>query len=344
MTSIFSRIFPYRQSEGRTPFEDFFTVTFADVVTKSNLFRNEFVMWLFELELENIKLIRIETHRRFNEGIPDICVKVRDTDNRNYVAIIESKIDSCVGEGQLEAYDSILSNYWPEDWLKTLIYITKYNEDVGDYEEADNIEFRQHRWSDLYERLAEAMQKKPNEVGALECELLKFMEDWEMNGGINAAHLRSFVTCFDNRVGERLVDIQNDAWHASGLNNVLETIGQWKYYLSTGEQYSPAIRPYGFRIWMGFRYDRRDDNWNVDEVEIPSPAVTLCDYHGNIEQEIPQPSKFWTDSDSVEGWPNELWIRQPTPDRMPIYGEALYDYYRDFFETAFIEIRNMFEE
>ena len=303
-------------------------------------------MWLFEPELENIKLIRIETHRRFNEGIPDICVKVRDKDNRSYVAIIESKIDSCVGEGQLEAYDSILSNHWPEDWLKTLIYITKYNEDVGDYEESDNIEFRQHRWSDLYKRLAKAMQENPNEVGALECELLKFMEDWEMNGGINAAHLRSFVTCFDNRVGERLVDIQNDAWHASGLNNVLETIGPWKYYLSTGEQYSPAIQPYGFRIWMGFRYDRRDDDWNVDEVEIPSPAVTLCDYHGNIEQEIPQPSNFWTDSESVEGWPNELWVRQPTQDQKPIYGdgEALYDYYKDFFETAFVEIRNMFEE
>ena len=260
MTSIFSRIFPYRQSEGRTPCEDFFTETFVYVVSESELFKHKFVMWLFNqmLELENIR-IEIETYRRFGRLCPDICVEVQDTDNNRYVAIIESKIDSCQRNNQLQDYDNILVQNWQNYLSKTLVYITKYNEDVSDYNKSNNIEFRPHQWSDLYKMFAEAEQENPEEVGALEHELLKLMEDWQMNGSIDPIHLRSFITCFENEVGEKLAKIQDDALIASGLVNDLKMADKRirkKLYL--GEQYTRTIQRYGVRIWMGFRYDRRE--------------------------------------------------------------------------------------
>lgn len=342
MTSIFSRIFRYRQSEGRTPREDYFTETFADVLCKSKLFKDVFLMWLFdELELENIRSIRLETQKRFGNLRPDIFVMVRVTDNMSYVAIVESKIDSCVGEGQLEAYDDILSSYWPNAESRILVYITKHNEDVGEYEAPDDVMFRPHRWSELYKKFAEAKQERPEEVGALEHELMKLMEDWQMNGNINAAHLRAFTTCFDTGIGDRLATIPYDTWHDIGLNDVLELSGKWTHQWSyKGELYSPTIQPYGFRIWMGYRTDRRDDDWNVDELEIPSPCVTLCDYHGvgNIDQEFQKPSDDWIGPYAVEGWPNEIWVRQPT--QRPIYGVPFEEYYENFFQEAFVEIRD----
>lgn len=346
MTSIFSRIFSYRQSEGRSPREDFFTETFADVVSKSNLFKHEFLMWLFELKLENIKTNRIETQKPFGKRRPDICVEVQDTDNKSHVAIIESKIDSCVGEGQLEAYDNILSKHWPENWSKTLVFITKYNEDVSDYEKSDNIKFRQHKWSELHQRFAKAKQESSEEVGALEHELLELLEDWHMDGKINATHLRSFKTCFDNDFyygfGERLAEIPLEAWRDSGLedNDDLEMEGNWTWNFAwKGEHLSYKIQPYGIKIRMGFRCSRRDADWNVDNLEIPSPTVMIISGNG---QEFPQPNN-WTNPISVEGWTYGQWIRQPTEKDRPIYGDSLDEFYKRFFTKAFDEIKQAIE-
>lgn len=357
MSGIFSRIFPYRQRDRRTPQEDFFTETFAAVVSRPSLFRDEFVKWLFELEPENIKLPEIETQKHFDNGRPDICVEVRDTDNKSYVAIIESKIDSCERENQLKDYESILEKKWPEDSSKILVYITKYNEDVSDYENSAKLTFRQHKWSGLYKRFAKAKQISPERVGTLEHELLKLMEDWNMDGGcINAAHLRSFITLltccndkgFENGVGEMLTYPQSEAWKESGLDNYFkESKGnKWSSggkYRWKGEQYSPKEQFYGLRIWMGFRHDRGDNFWNVHDLGIPSPAVTLCHDSGRVDQEFPRPSGFWTDPGSVEGWTRERWIRQPMKHERPKYGDALEQYYKEFFQTVFNEIKEAIE-
>lgn len=339
MTSIFSEIFKYRQREGSTPKENFFTETFVAVVNRSNLFRDEFVRWLFGLEPEQIQRPpKITTHRTFDfdngHRRPDICVdEVRNTDNESHVAIIESKIDSYQRENQLNDYDSILVEEWSTDWLKTLVYITKYNEGVGVYQASEGINFKQRKWPDLYRTLATAMQENPNKVGALERELLKLMEDWHMNG-INAAHLRSFTTCFKEGVGNRLVEIQNDAWTASGLREFLGTkLQKNKAYL--GDQFSLPIQPYSVRIWVGFRCDRRDDDWDVDKLELPSPVVTIEELD-NVDQEFPNMPFPWIND--FEVYPETLWTRQPMNDERPRYGDPPDEYYQHFFQMAFHNI------
>ena len=353
MTSIFSEIFElfeFHQRKGWTPKEDFFTKTLVAVVNRSNLFRDEFVRWLFEpfeLEPENIQRPpEIVPHKFFNfdNGVrfPDICVEVRDIENNSYVAIIESKIDSRQRENQLNDYRNILVQKWPDDWSKTLVYITKYNENVNDYQGCNNIVFTQHLWSNLYNRLAIAKQIRPNKVGDLEHGLLTLMEDWQMNGNIKPAHLRSLITCVNTGVGERLAEIQDQAWYDSGLDDVWEntrTQGRWNYSEKwQGGQYSNENLTYGIRIWMGFRHDRRDPGWNVDDREIPCPAVSLARV-GDANNMFPQPVN-WTNPDGIEFFSGELWVRQPTQEEIqgiPNYGEPLRDYYNTFFMTAFTE-------
>jgi len=56
MASIFNRIFKYRQSEHKTPSEDYFTETFVAVLKRCKPLRFEFASWLMDdLETENVK-------------------------------------------------------------------------------------------------------------------------------------------------------------------------------------------------------------------------------------------------------------------------------------------------
>ena len=50
MSSIFNRIFRYRQREQRTPREDYFTETFVAVIEKYDELRIALVAWLTEGE------------------------------------------------------------------------------------------------------------------------------------------------------------------------------------------------------------------------------------------------------------------------------------------------------
>ena len=297
--------------------------------------------WLFEKDNIVRETVGIETQMPLNNRYPDILVKAGDTENKSYVAIIESKIDSCEGKNQLNAYEEILLTNWPSATSRNLIYLTKYNEEIQ-REQSDNLTFMNRNWSDVYNTFATAMKASSEQIGALECELLKLMEDWDMDGNINVAHLRSYTICFSEKVGEKLRKTQNDAWADSGIGKFLHDkfSGKWSYGYETGEQTSPEIRPYGAKIWMGFRVDRRDEVWNVDHLEFPSPAVTL-DLYGTIDQELPKSPQNWTKGNEI--WPDSPWVREPTAEEMLNFGEPLNGYYKDFFLKAFFEIQEVLE-
>ena len=106
---------------------------------------------------------------------------------------------------------------------------------------------------------------------------------------------------------------------------------------------NPAVnsQPYGVRLWMGFRFDRRDPVWDVDNLELPCPVVTLSPY-GQRNKQLPNPPKRWTGP--VEGMSqDDLWVRQPGQDQIPRVGDSLYDYYKEFFRIAFCEVREALE-
>ena len=124
MPGVFSRIFRYRQSESKSPSEDYFTETFVAVLEECKPLCTAFIEWLIgreNIERGNIKTVLIETQKTFAEGRPDIWVEVRDNADRRHVAIVENKIDARQGENQLSNYASILEGKRSVE-SRTLVY------------------------------------------------------------------------------------------------------------------------------------------------------------------------------------------------------------------------------
>ena len=349
MSGIFSRIFRYRQSESRTPSEDYFTETFVAVLERCEPLRTAFIEWLIDaenMERGNITSVRIVTQKRFAEGKPDIWVEVRDHADRRHVAIVENKIDARQGENQLSNYASILEGKRSAE-SRTLVYLTKYSEEPN-YQRRENICFKHRRWFDVYRTLAKVQHAAAPDCGDLGSELLRLMEDWNMDGTLSAAHLRAGVVYIDAKVEDTLRNAQDEAWEKSGIDKFLHgkwmPDKKWDYRSGPGAQTSPPIMPYGVRLKLAFRFDRHDEDWDVSELELPSPAVTVSPAP-NVQgdRELPQPPENWTGA--VEGmWEQNLWIRQPTKDQIPSYGDSLYDYYKEFFRKALYEFREELED
>lgn len=349
MSSIFSLIFRYRQSESRTPSEDYFTETFVAVLKRCKPLQAAFIEWLFGPESTHgqiIEEVRIETQMTFPKGRPDIWVEAPDDAGKRHVAIIESKIDARQGQNQLSNYASILATERNAE-SRTLVYLTKHSEEP-DFQGGENVCFKHCRWFEVYKTLAKVKQTAAPGCGDLGSELLNLMEDWNMDGTLSAAHLRAGVIYIDANVEEKLRSVQNDAWKESRIGEFLNSM--WMpntnrdKQAGPGAQISRPIMPYGVRLKMGFRFDRHDAVWDVSELELPSPFVTVSPApHHKGDRDLPQPPEGWTGK--AEGmWEQNLWIRQPTHDQIPGYGESLSDYYKEFFQTALSEFREALED
>ena len=107
MASIFDRIFRYRQSDSRTPREDYFTETLADVLEKHEALGAAFIGYL--TSCADIQRIDIQTQKRFADAQrrPDVFVTARDSANGRHVLIVENKIDALESENQLRGLHEI---------------------------------------------------------------------------------------------------------------------------------------------------------------------------------------------------------------------------------------------
>lgn len=344
MSSIFNRIFRYRQREQRTPREDYFTETFVAVIEKYDELRIALAAWL--AEVEGIRSVRIETQRDFavvdngNPRRPDVWMEAKDAQDARHWIIVENKIDSGEGENQLADYAKILE---AQSGLKskTLVYITKYTSETESCSR-DGVKFKHLRWPKIYDFV-----QKRNNHRELGVELLRLMEDWRMDGNLSAASLRAMVVSINYEVGGRLVELQNEAWISSGLANIIDgdKLGtkRWVVKLERGEQWIGGIPGYGIALWMGFRFDRRDKDWDVECIEFPSPFIAVTPDGKNKEygERIVNPSKHWTGP--VEDWIDYKWIRQPAEGEIPHLGKSLEEFYKMFFHEAFVELKQALE-
>ena len=136
MSSIFNRIFQYRQRKQRTPREDYFTETFVAVIEKCDKLSHAFAAWLAnDEERLNMQSVRMETQRGFiveDSGVgrrPDIWIEATDADDVRHWIIVENKIDSGEGENQLADYAKILEGA-SNLGSRALVYITKYSSET----------------------------------------------------------------------------------------------------------------------------------------------------------------------------------------------------------------------
>ena len=352
MSSIFNRIFRYRQREKRTPREDYFTETFVAVIKKYDELRIALFAWLAEEELQDIQSVRIETQRRFtipdsgNSRRPDIWMEATDTAGARHWIIVENKIDSGEGENQLADYAKVLEGALGLK-SRTLVYITKYSSGT-DHRSNEKVKFKHLRWSKVFNFLQSELQDA-NDRQELAVELLRLMEDWNMDGKLSTAHLRAAVICFDSGIGNKLTELQNEAFTSSGLGDLIDSKmngKKWSYTKQDrGAQSASEIPGCGIGLWMGFRFDRRDEVWSVDTFELPSPAVAVHPYGENdIGMRLERPSENWIEGvEGLDSWIKK-WVRQPVDGEAPRMGEPLDEYYKNFFHKAFEELKQALEE
>ncbi len=341
MLSIFNRIFQYRQSEQRTPREDYFTETFVAVIERYDELRRALAGWLAGLEVEKIWSVRIETQRSFSVADsgtprrPDVWMEVKDVDDACHWIIVENKIDSGEGENQLSDYAKILEACSGVE-EKTLVYITKFSSST-DPPSGKGVKFKHLRWPRVYDFLRKKL-RDANESWELVNELLKLMEDWNMDGKLSKSQLRSAVICFDSNVGHELKRIQDDAWKSSGIDSILVDEKKPKRWNQDFSTYWSDIPGYGINLWTGFRFDRRDEAWNVEDIELPSPFVAVKPIEKNKEigERLRQPSNHWEGPWEMEETNyNYKWFRQPVVGELPRLGEPLDEFYKNFFQQAF---------
>ena len=345
MASIFNRIFRYRQSDGRTPKEDYFTEIFVDVLEKHEALGAAFVGYL--TSCADIQRIDIQTQRRFGDAQlrPDVYVTACDSTDGRHVLIVENKIDALEGENQLRNYMGLLTQ--EEDAKsRTLVYITRSSGSDFD-KKSERAEFKHLYWFEVYEWIRSWVESPENNSGTsgeLISELLSLMEEWRMNGEITADDLRAAITHYTSLdYGRRLhVDIVDQAWRESEIQKALgETTGNWTYKTIQTEcwQYSPTITRFGVSIGMGYWFDRNDPTWDVARVGLPSAAVVIYQQDDPLPAEIQRPSKAWRkglgEDDPMGKW--ALWVR--TLDKTPRYGSSLSEHYRKFFRDAFNELK-----
>ena len=349
MASIFDRIFRYRESAGRTPREDYFTELFASVLEKCEYLGTAIVEKL--IDCNNVTKVVPEAQKNFINSRRRADMYATAWEGRQkHVLVIESKLDSVADENQLADYIGLLAAQDEDANSRTLVCITKKFEALNVpvlNELHPNVTFKHLKWSQVYGWIRECVEELegPNLTweGLLK-ELLALMEDWNMGGPISARSMRAALV-YHNFLGSgaRLVqELIEPAWRDSGNDGVLgPTEGNWRRYYPNGWQNSPGLDNYGrARIGMGFRFDRRDDVWDVDKMELPSAAVTIS---GGDEGGIPfpQPSEEWEEGPVPGMDDDDQWVRQTS--QPPRHGESLEDFYHAFFLQAFTEIRNVLQ-
>lgn len=143
MTSIFTRIYSYRQRENRNQKEDYLTEIFAFCLENDSVFLSDFFN-LLEIKNTSFENCTIQTQVQYPPfGRPDLEIICDDIH-----ILIESKVEHFERINQLTDYESILEDSIYED--KHLVYLTKYYE-----EKLLKKNFHLIRWFQIYDLINE---------------------------------------------------------------------------------------------------------------------------------------------------------------------------------------------
>ncbi len=139
--SLFQNLYKYKQSEKRNSKENFLTEIFAYCLEKDEKFKTAFLVKIGIKE--KVSLFEINTQVSDEEsGKPDISIRL----NKDTYILIECKVDSQQGEGQLERYSKILHK--DKSSKKYLVFLTKLFESTADF---PDIQFKAIRWHEIFD-------------------------------------------------------------------------------------------------------------------------------------------------------------------------------------------------
>lgn len=156
-TSLFTRVFSYRQRENNSPLENFLTEIFAYCLESDSKFRFDFFSYHLGIH-KKVKEIKIQTQAEYeNYGRPDIELNFDNTS-----ILVECKIEAIERENQLEDYACILRKHKPSSYSKHIVFLTKYYEhkEITDA----NIKLHLIRWYDIYDLIDDTHSQVTNQL------------------------------------------------------------------------------------------------------------------------------------------------------------------------------------
>lgn len=252
--------------------EDFFTEVFVAVLKRNIKLQKAFFDKFFFIS-EPYSEHRIQTQVSFH-GLenhetgsrPDILIQVKRPDfGKNEVVMIESKLGSGEGENQLARYADLLAEAFPEDWNRTLIYITRYydpkNANEVTVSASKPVNFIQLRWRDIYSfiNIIECRQD------SLVDEMALFMEEHGMTGKTNLIagdiqsmkNLPRLMQFMLNSLNEDIREkfISTVGVKPKPINDMINSLSSENYFMLVayiGDEMS---------ISLGYFFDREDPDY-----------------------------------------------------------------------------------
>ncbi len=336
-TDLFSRLFRYRPTHGRLPWEDWFTESFVAVLDR---YPKLGVAYASHLIGRDVDTADIETQRTFDNARPDMWVDARDADGGRHVVMVEHKMGALAEAPQLQAYERRLQGLTAE--TRTLVHIAGSSAPPDFDVTSDSVTFKSFKWFQVYRWLGRwtVSARSGGESTEFTDELLKFMEKWGMTIEISMNELVAATAYRTNQVEQRLKQILDSAWDDCGMTEALgETEGGWK----TDVEYhrSPRIVRHGVHVEYGFDFLREDAEWDVSRLQMPSAwvGIWLPDINGRCTLACPsgwkKPPRTWDEN----GERRVVWACEIEELRMR--GESLSALYVDFFAGAFKALKDV---
>lgn len=322
--SIFGRVFRYRQSDNRSPTEDFFTEVFVGTLESSDLLSKAFVGHLLDTDVDSV---RFETQKTVDQGILDVWVDAHDRDGRHVIAF-ENKIGAMEGHGQLHKYERYLGIQNAK--TKRLYYLTLHS--PTNFEpQVDGVEFRRMQWFEVYNWIKAWLPGHEQAIGqrsrVLVNEMLALMEEWNMATNLNVSDFAA-ATVYKTRVHGQLVHLMNVVFEKTGIPSTKSN--QWSYDYAQMTYDSAWIddKRDGVYLSYGFEFHRDDRYWSSTKLLLPAayfgitgPGVGECDLSGLSER--------WTDPPDTWQWASGSRVVQITS--LPIHGVDVGGKYLGFF-------------
>ncbi len=167
MSSLFSKIFSYREREYLSPLENFLTEIFSYCLKHDLEFRQDFFTICLNVNIDNIKF-EIETQKSYDKyGRPDIEVICSDS-----VFLFECKVEASERQDQLKDYCNILTKHKSNLKEKYIVFLTKYFENTKLVE--PNVNFIHVRWHSVFNLIN-------SHHGVFTNQLKLFLEENKMN-------------------------------------------------------------------------------------------------------------------------------------------------------------------
>ncbi len=332
MSNIFSRLFRYQPSAGRTPMEDFFTEAFAGVLQASPSLRLELVKWLIGQDVDSVLLETQKTVENGNRLDLWIDAHNRRSGARHAIAM-ENKIATGEGQDQLRRYEHHLKRETTAD-TRTLVYATLHERSAFQASPEDPlVTFRPIHWFEVADWMREWTTKPTNAADDRSSifvrELLLLMEEWRMAINLNA-DLLAAATKYQKIVGPQLVQILEETKQACGLAGTKGN--QWSHDRANLIYSSPWLDDQeGICVEFGFDFDRDDADFSVPQLCLPAAYFAVTGTHrpelNNLKDWRPAP----------ESWPDG-YLCVKRLGCLRLHGTSLHGEYLDFFLNARAEL------